>query len=168
MCIVEGISTALLWHSGPLLGNDCDARTYATAGTRRRLLRFLRGTSPSLRTQQWNTSCHHQERIGQRVLWDLDLRMTALERPSNICTDKLQSRESKIGRGSPEGGLIPGQTGRLAVGRKIILTSTWLVDEAGGGGLEYFHRSPTSRKRRKKGNPISIATVRYRLKFCGT
>jgi hypothetical protein len=28
------------------------------------------------------------------------------------------------------------------------------VDTPCGGGLEYLHRSPTSRKRRQKGNPV--------------
>jgi hypothetical protein len=36
------------------------------------------------------------------------------------------------------------------------------------GGTEYLHRSPASRKRRQKGNPVWNQTVRYGLKFCGT
>jgi hypothetical protein len=36
------------------------------------------------------------------------------------------------------------------------------------GDLEYFHRSPTSRKGRQKGNPTSNETAAYSLKFCGT
>jgi hypothetical protein len=35
-----------------------------------------------------------------------------------------------------------------------------------GGGLEYLHRSPASRKRRQKGNPVSNETVKFGLKFC--
>jgi hypothetical protein len=30
-----------------------------------------------------------------------------------------------------------------------------------GGGLEYLHRNPASRKRRRKGNPVSNETVIY-------
>jgi hypothetical protein len=82
-------------------------------------------------------------KVWARVLWVLDLRVTALARPSINCTDKFQSRplvregvlqeESRKcltiflmevkenGLGVPDGGLIPGQTGRLTVGRMLTL-----------------------------------------------
>jgi hypothetical protein len=35
-----------------------------------------------------------------------------------------------------------------------------------GGGLEYLHRSPASRRRRRKGNSVSNETEKFGLKFC--
>jgi hypothetical protein len=37
-----------------------------------------------------------------------------------------------------------------------------------GGGIEYLNCSPSSHKRRQKGNPVSNETVRYCSKFCGS
>jgi hypothetical protein len=52
----------------------------------------------------------------------------------------------------------------LTVGRNVTLTLDWTImflrDIYGdlafqvGGGLEYLHRSPASRKRRRRGNPV--------------
>jgi hypothetical protein len=55
-----------------------------------------------------------------------------------------------------DGYLIPRQTGRLTVGRNITSTLTlslW-VRTPRGGGFEYLHRSPASRRRRRKRNPV--------------
>jgi hypothetical protein len=60
-------------------------------------------------------------------------RVTSLERPSSTCTSKLQTRPL-VREGTtqeenrtcwsrvPEGGLIPGETGRMTVGPKLALT----------------------------------------------
>jgi hypothetical protein len=64
-----------------------------------------------------------------RVQRDLDLRVTALARSSSNYTSKLQTRtlvreapqKMKTANWSqfPDGGLMPGQTIRLTMGRKI-------------------------------------------------
>jgi hypothetical protein len=49
-------------------------------------------------------------------------------------------------------------SGLLGIGQRTTLGSglTPITD-----GLEYLHRSPASRKRRRKGNPVSNETVIY-------
>jgi hypothetical protein len=44
---------------------------------------------------------------------------------------------------------------------KPTLEYTVRVQTQSGGGLEHFHRSPWSRKRRRKGNTVSDETVMY-------
>jgi hypothetical protein len=46
--------------------------------------------------------------------------------------------------------------------------SMFYVQYPCGGGLEYFHLSPTSLKKPQKRNPVSNETSRYGLKFCRT
>jgi hypothetical protein len=53
----------------------------------------------------------------------------------------------------PDGRLTPRRTGRLIVGRNVTLTLTWKAPC--GGRLEYLQSSPTSHKRRWKGNSVN-------------
>jgi hypothetical protein len=90
--------------------------------------------------------------------------MTAMARASSNCKRQTRPlvRESaphqqtrncqttiKIWSLAPEGFLIPRQTGGLTVGRNIRLRLIWAVPY--GGGVEYLHRIPASRRRRRKG-----------------
>jgi hypothetical protein len=43
----------------------------------------------------------------------------------------------------------------------IIHVTTCSIKCPRGGGLEYNHRNPSSRKRRRKGNSVSNETVIY-------
>jgi hypothetical protein len=78
-----------------------------------------------------------------RVPWDSDLRTIALARLSSNyklqirplvredapqegncnCQENFHERERKIWSLTPDGGLMPGQTGRLAIGSNITLIS---------------------------------------------
>jgi hypothetical protein len=56
----------------------------------------------------------------------------------------------KIWSSAPDGCFIPRQTGRLTVGRNIRLRLRLRLSPC-GGGVEYIHRNPASRRRRWKG-----------------
>jgi hypothetical protein len=77
------------------------------------------------------------------------------DKQTRNCLKEISKRKKNWSR-VPDGGLTLRLTGRLTVGRNVTSTSIILFigDTPCGGGIESLHRSPASRKRRRKVNPM--------------
>jgi hypothetical protein len=131
-------------------------------------LEYLHRSPASRKATERETNLIWEIYIWCRAMCDLDPRVTSLAKPRSTCTSNLLTRslvregapylrmqmsedsflrsEIKLLSRVPDGGLIPGQTVRLAVGRKIGLTLTWtwviqwlrLAETPNKAGV-YFH-----------------------------
>jgi hypothetical protein len=84
--------------------------------------------------------------------WKLQIWLRPTSTNPKLSKKIIRERMGKIGRGSQIGawrkdGLTDWLTDWLTVGRNNFDFDFW-------GGLEYLHRSPVSRKRRRKGNTV--------------
>jgi hypothetical protein len=86
-------------------------------------------------------------KVPEAIVW------VSSERAPHVNKPAIVKQKTKTWSWAPDGSPAPRQTGRLTFYPK--LTSTSISPCPNGGGLEYLHHSHASRKRRRKGNPVS-------------